>query len=155
MSERPVTAVLATQHVSADPDTNVGKITDLMLDEDVSTVLIVDETGRMIGIVSESTLLAAAFDPPRQAEPVSLYMQRDFVWVDATAPLESVIETFLQHHVRHLPVLDRGRPVGIVSRRRLLRALVEGGLESWAARGEIQSVVEPGDSFPEESGLRW
>ncbi len=109
--------------VTADPDWTVGKITDVMLDEDVSTILIVDQHGRMIGLVTESALLAAAVDPPRQAEAISLYMERKFASVNSRASLDDVVQTFIDRRVRHLPVIEKGCPVGIISRRRLLQEL--------------------------------
>jgi tRNA nucleotidyltransferase (CCA-adding enzyme) len=116
--------LMTTPPVTAAPDWTVGKVIDLMLDRDVSTLLIVDAQGRMVGLVSESSLLAPAFDPQLRAHPISLHMQRQFASVDVRETIEGLLETFLLHRVRHLPVMEDGRPVGVISRRDVLRSLM-------------------------------
>lgn len=111
--------------VVAATDWSVGRVMELLLNEDVSTVLIVDERQRMVGLVTESPLLVAAFDPLVRHDPISLHMHRQFVSVDARATLSDAVEMILLHRVRHLPVLDRGVPIGIVSRRDLLRHVMQ------------------------------
>jgi|GEM_PF-2285930 len=138
MSLQGILRKIVNRPVTADPDWTVGKITDLMLDEDVSTILIVDQHSRMIGLVTESALLVAAVDPPRQTEAISLYMERDFASVDLRASLDDVVQTFISRRVRHLPVIEQGCPVGIISRRRLLREL--------ASRSEEQADPLMSDS---------
>ncbi len=116
-------SMLPAKSVSA--EVSVGKAIEYMLQEDVSLLLVVDGGGRAVGLVSESTLLAAAFDPPLRSDPISLHMERKFASVLADQSLDHVIETFLLHRVRFLPVLDSQRhPVGVVSRRELLRELM-------------------------------
>lgn len=111
---------------TAPADWTVGRVMQYMLEEDISTLLIVDGTGKMLGLVSESALLAAAFDAPLRADPISLHMQRKFASVRRGTPVAEVVETFLLHRVRHLPVVDQNQqPVGIISRRELLRRLFQ------------------------------
>lgn len=142
---------LLARHALADADWTVGKVTDLMLDEDVSTVLIVDGAGRMIGLVSESVLLSAALDPPRQSEPISLYMERHFVSAEAGDSLPRLVATFVENEVRHLPILERGRPVGVISRRKLLQELASGRVEHFphdSASGHHPDGEEKQDVAP-------
>lgn len=116
--------LMSAPPLTAAPDWTVGKVIDLMIERDVSTLLIVDQQGRMVGLVSESSLLAPAFDPQLRAHPISLHMQRQFASVDVRETMEGLIETFLLHRVRHLPVMENGRPVGVISRRDVLRSLM-------------------------------
>ena len=109
---------------TATAECSVNQIIDQMLDEDVSSLLIVDQNERLIGLVTESGLLVAAFDPQLSADPISLHMERRFVSVQPNEPILQVLEKFLLHRVRHFPVLDNGRLLGIVTRRELMRAML-------------------------------
>lgn len=110
-------------------DVTIAKAIETMLQEDVSLLLVADGRGKIIGVLSESTLLAAAFDPPLRADPISLHMERKFVSVKPDHSVEQLVETFLLHRVRYLPILDReGHARGIASRRELLRELIGDGV---------------------------
>lgn len=125
-SAESIRQLMSAPPIVAAPDWTVGRVLDLMLERDVSTLLIVDQQGRMVGLVSESSLLAPAFDPQLRAHPISLHMQRQFASVDIRETTEGLIETFLLHRVRHLPVMENGRPAGVISRRDVLRNLMQG-----------------------------
>ena len=108
--------------VTARPDWSVRKVIDLLLEEDVSSVLIVDENGRLVGLVAESVLLVAACDMQLQSDPISLHMQRRFIAAAPNEPIGQLTEKFLLHRVRFFPVVENRKLVGSVSRRELLRA---------------------------------
>lgn len=110
--------------VTAQPEWSVKRVLDLLLDEDIGSLPIVDSTGRLIGLVTESVLLATAFDPQLQSDPITLHMQRRFLAVGPEEPLGQIIEKFLLHRVRHFPVVGNQRLLGIVTRRQLLRAVL-------------------------------
>ncbi len=119
-----VSDVMTTKFVKAQPDWSVNRIIELILDEDVSSIAIVDSGGRLVGIVTESALLVAAFDPQLGTDPISLHMQRKFISVHPTEPVEQAAEKFLLHRVRHLPVVENNKLLGIITRRDLMRAML-------------------------------
>ncbi len=116
--------VMTTHIVTAKSDWSVNRVIELMLDEDVSSLLVVDDNDRLIGIVTESVLLVAAVDQQLRTDPISLHMERRFVSSSPTEPVNQTIEKFLLHRVRHFPVLDNGKLVGILTRRQLMRGLM-------------------------------
>lgn len=105
-------------------DWTVGQSIDYMLRHALSCLMVVDHHRRLIGLVTESSLLPAALDPMQRSESVSLFMQRKIVTIPESATWEEAVDVFLLHRVRQLPVLRNGVPVGMVSRRRLLEDLV-------------------------------
>ena len=110
--------------VTAKPDWSVSQVIDLILDEDVCSVAIIDSNGRLVGIVTESALLVAAFDPQLRTDPISLHMQRKFISAKPNEPVGQVVERFLLHRVRHFPVVEDNRLLGIITRRDLMRAVL-------------------------------
>ena len=59
---------------------------------------------------------------PTKPPTVGEYMTRDVVTLDENDSLENLLKTFESLRFRHLPVIDDGRLVGLISERELLRA---------------------------------
>ena len=121
--------VMMQKLVTVGPEWSVSKAIEIMLDEDVSSLLIVDRNERLVGLVTESALLVAALDPPLRSDPISLHMERKFVSIGPDDPVGQVVEKFLLHRVRHFPVVKKHKLVGIVTRRELMRALLGAKVE--------------------------
>ncbi len=109
--------------VTIGPEASVNKAIERLLDSNVSSLLVVDKSGRMIGIVDESALLAATVDGQVRNDTVSLHMDRNFAHVRPSDPLANAIDISILHRVRQLPVLENGRLIGLISRRDVLRAI--------------------------------
>lgn len=92
--------------------------------------LAVMEHGRLVGIITERDLTRALADGVDIAETrVEGYMTREPVTVSPETDAADVARTMLDLGVRHLPVMEEGRLVGMVSARDLLT------LEAWDAAG--------------------
>lgn len=81
---------------------------------------LVDDTGSLVGILSRSDLLADAAGDP--ATPIAQVASRDVVTVTPTASVREALGVMITEEVEHLPVLDDGALVGIVTRSDVLRA---------------------------------
>ena len=66
---RPVSDVMTTPVVAAGPGTDIRRIARVMLDHDVSGVPIVNDAGRLVGIISHSDILHAVVTNP----PLSIW----------------------------------------------------------------------------------
>ena len=146
--ERSVKAkdIMTRKVVTVTPDTEVREVARLLTERRISAVPVVDEQGRVLGIVSEGDLvrrpelgterhpswwLRLFLSPEDQArEFVKSHghrardvMTRDPVTVDEEASLEDIAELLETRHIKRVPVVHEGRLVGIVSRADLLRAL--------------------------------
>ena len=61
---------------------------------------------------------------PAEATPVADVMARDVVTVDLTHNFADCLRLMHQHRIRHLPVMDAGRPITVVSIRDFLEEAV-------------------------------
>jgi CBS domain-containing protein len=115
----PISTLLARKrsgvHAVASTITVAEAVGD-MVHHQVGAVLVVDE-GRLAGIFTERDVLRRVVGSgldPRQAV-VSDVMTRDIVTVAPTATVEQVMEIFTERRCRHLPVVDEGRILGVIS----------------------------------------
>jgi CBS domain-containing protein len=126
-STAPVATVMHRSTVSVRPDTTLRQVAETLAREEVGAVVIKGSEG-LAGIVSERDLvraLAEGLDP--DSERAVDVMTFDVLSVESIASIDEVARTMLEGGIRHLPVVDAGGPVGIVSIRDLLGAFVDPG----------------------------
>ncbi len=102
---------------------NLGQAIALMYEANVGAILIVDDDGKLTGIFSERDLLKKiAGQTAAYAElPVTQFMTPRPESVSNTDTLNFVLQKMDAGGYRHVPVLEDGRPVGIISARDMLR----------------------------------
>ena len=131
--------------VTAKPDTSVSDTAQLMLANRIGAIPVVDDEDRVVGIVSDHDLLRhPPSDSPRawwlrlfDKDAVCLediatardlkvedVMVRRVTTVSDTTPIGVLGSLMRRRRLKHVPVLHRGKLVGIVSRSDLLDALV-------------------------------
>ncbi|MFZ5851945.1 MAG: CBS domain-containing protein [Actinomycetota bacterium] len=80
--------------------------------------LVVIEAGRLVGIVTERDVLrAVATGRNVDSTTVGDVMTRDVVTTTGDASVRDAARVMAQHWIRHLPVVDGDRVVGILSQR--------------------------------------
>lgn len=126
-----VATLMVTEMVTARPNETVAEVARRMADNRIGAVLVV-EGGELKGLFSERDLLNRVVADFRNPETTRLehVCTKDVVTIDVDAPVRRVLELFREKRFRHLPVVDNGKPVGILSVRDFLEYLV-GGLESY------------------------
>jgi CBS domain-containing protein len=97
----------------------------IMADQDIG-FLVVLEGDRVVGVVSErdcARRVVLAKKSP-EATPVSDIMVRNVITVDTAHTFADCLRLMHQHGVRHLPVIDQGKVVAVISIRDLLSEAV-------------------------------
>jgi CBS domain-containing protein len=115
--------IMTTQVVSVDPDDSITKTLDLMFQHGLSSLPVVNGSGRLVGIISEFDLLELAWDGDCRSSEVYQYMTRQVHTVDEDEELSCVAERFRLFGISRLPVLHGERVVGIIDRHVLLACL--------------------------------
>jgi len=108
------------------PTCSVGSAIELLIQEQISGLPVVDENERLVGIVTEFALLATAYDDSIASESVDKHMTTDVLTVDVDDTVRKVADLFIVHRVRRVPVMEKGRIAGLISRRDVLKAVYEG-----------------------------
>ncbi len=107
------------------PSCTIQEAVELLLSEDISGLPVVDDRGRLVGIVTEFALLAVAYDEKVMQDAVAQHMTTDLLTVEASDPIRKVADLCVVHRVRRVPVMDSGKLVGLISRCDVLRAIYE------------------------------
>jgi CBS domain-containing protein len=111
---------------SLPPDVTVAEAAKEMDRHRVGAILVIED-GRIVGIFTErdvlSRVVATGIDP--KTTPIESVMTRDPITVASSTTVEEVMALFTNKRFRHLPVVDDGRLVGLVSIGDVLRRMVD------------------------------
>jgi CBS domain-containing protein len=111
--------------VAVAPEDTLGEAAERMAEEGVGSAIVLD-SGRLIGILTERDLLGAVAGRVHTSEArVREWMTGDPITATESTSADEAMRTMLEHGFRHLPVVEGGRTVGVVSLRELMRAAME------------------------------
>jgi CBS domain-containing protein len=102
--------------VTVQPEQTIRQALALLSEHNIGALVVVDDAARPVGILSERDVVrAAARNEQVFGEPVRALMTRDVVLGTPADDLAAVGSTMTERRIRHLPVVDGGRLVGMVS----------------------------------------
>ena len=107
------------------PEQSARDAARLMSRFDISAVIVVDDAGQLAGIVTERDLSRRVVDPDLRGSEVALadIMTPNPAWLRPEDNALRAMDTMRNLRIRHLPVVEEGQVVGIVSIRDLRNVL--------------------------------
>lgn len=140
--------VMVTNVIAIGPNASVQEVADILLTNRISAVPVVDDHGELIGIISEGDLIRRAeLGTERRrswwleiiaseskedlaieymkshASKVGDIMTREVITATPGTPLRDVAALLEKNRIKRVPIVERGKMVGIVSRANLVQAL--------------------------------
>jgi CBS domain-containing protein len=166
---------MTTPALAVRPHSDVQEIAELLLECRISAVPVVDDDGRVCGIVSEGDLINRADAGTRHRRSWWLemlkgpeersreflrthgrraadVMTRDVVTAAEDTPLPEIAALLEKHQVKRVPVLREGRLVGIVSRANLLQGFALSA-PSWPMLQSDRQIRDALNRALHEAGL--
>jgi len=110
--------------LTAEPDTLLYDAMDMIARHHITGLPVVDEKMRLLGIITEKDILNCIVDSAPIDATVEAYMTTNVVSFDVKAGLDLICECLIERDFHRVPVVDRGRLVGIISRSDVLRKRV-------------------------------
>jgi CBS domain-containing protein len=129
--------------VTIEPNASLAEAVKLLAGKRIGAALILGADRRIAGIISERDIVRAlaAGGPAALQEPVSQTMTRKVEICNESETLSSIMERMTAGKFRHMPVVDQGRLIGVVSIGDIVKhRLREMEHESVALRDYIQTA---------------
>ncbi len=109
------------------PNTDVFEAIRKLLAHKITGAPVLDDHGKIVGAFSELDCLRITLNSTYyegMGGKVSEYMTPDVTTVDADTSILELAELFSKSTLRHFPVTDNGKLVGVISRVDVLKALL-------------------------------
>src|ERR1700675_4993130 len=138
--------VMVTDVIAVKPNNNVQDVAEILLTNRISAVAVIDDTGKLVGMVSGGDLLRrteagtgherswwlrllmgrellAAEFLKEHSRKVADVMTRDVISAEPATPVADIATLLERHRIKRAPFVRNGKVVGIVSRANLIQAL--------------------------------
>ncbi len=126
--------------VTLSPNLDVFSAIDVLLKKRISGAPVVDESGEFLGIFSEKSSLQvivnAAYDNLPDAGLMP-FVDRSPHTITPDTDLLTICQTFLNQATRRLPIVEAGKLLGQISRRDVMRKVIELGREKKCGHSEL------------------
>jgi CBS domain-containing protein len=140
MFDKPVRSVMRRQKVlRAAPETLVSKAAKLMAAKNVGAIMVIEDD-RLVGIFTERDVVfrVVARGLDAQATRLADVMTRAPHTIDPDKPFGYALLVMQEKGFRHLPVIQDGKPIGIVSS----RSAMDPELEEFVSEAERRKHFE-------------
>ena len=120
--------LMSTALLVVAPEDTLGEVAEKMREHDTGSALVADH-GRLIGILTARDLLRAYAGRAHPSEArVREWMTAEPVTLPGTAGAQAAVLLMNEHGIHHLPVVEHGRPVGILGYRQAVAGLSTSGI---------------------------
>src|SRR5262249_36940950 len=101
---------------------SVRDIASQLVGNGFSGMPVADRDGTVVGVITEADIIKALVDQ-KSLETLTAYdvMTANPTTVDVDTPVQEILKVLQEHHILRVPVTDRGKLVGIVSRSDLIK----------------------------------
>jgi CBS domain-containing protein len=158
--------VMVSPVITVKPSTSVPEVAETLVKQRISGVPVVDDQGRLVGIVSEGDLLhraetrterrhswwltALIGDRALASEYIKAHshkvgdvMTKQVITATPDTPLREIAALLEKNSIKRVPIVENGRIVGIVSRANLVQAMASNrkGLEAPVSDTAIREKI--------------
>ncbi len=113
--------VMTSNVVTLSPKDSAEVAVRILLRHEISGAPVLDDDNMLVGIISEFQLLSVIYDQATNSTPVGDLMTTNVISVHEDAQLSEIADVLISRRIRRVPVVNHGRLKGLVSRRDLLR----------------------------------
>lgn len=143
MSHRPIREVIQDREVvTADSTASVADAARLMAEQKIGAMIVCEEN-RLVGVFTERDALyrviASGRDPERT--PLAEVMTRHPQTISPDKPLGHALHLMYEGGFRHVPVVERDRPIGMVTSRDALSPDLREFAEEMDEREHIGEIL--------------
>jgi len=93
--------------VTVTAETNVETAAEILLEEQIGSVVVVDANGKLRGILTSTDFVQiVAEKQPKDETPVREYMTEDVITVSVQDSIQYAADRIITYGIHHLPVVD-------------------------------------------------
>lgn len=126
-------SILIKDYMDRDPhaiakDATVEEVVRILMDAKITGAPVVDADNNIVGFVSEQDCIREMLNDAfycEESRPVAAVMSKEVATVAPNTSIVELAETMAKGSPKNYPVCEEGKLVGLISRRLILKALLE------------------------------
>lgn len=116
--------VMTREVITAKKEMLLTDVMEVLLEKRISGIPIVDDQGRLEGIVTEIDLVNSMLSGNADETKVGEIMSTSITFFPPNATCAEMASCFTANRIRRVPIVDKDKLVGIVSRRDILKEML-------------------------------
>jgi CBS domain-containing protein len=142
--------IMTKNVITVSPEMKIHKLAKLFIDKNISGAPVVDEAGKLLGVVNEEgvifqdkkvhlptfinlsfgflTLGSERYNEEIKkitASTVSSIMEKDITTINPNIEIEDAATLMLEKEIYYLPVVDKDKLVGLITKKDIVRAIAK------------------------------
>ncbi|MBU1112511.1 MAG: CBS domain-containing protein [Candidatus Omnitrophica bacterium] len=142
--------IMTKKVITVSPEMDIHKLAELFMKKNISGAPVVDKNGKLLGVVKEEglifhdkkvhlptfinlslgflTLGTKRYNEEIKkitAKKVSRIMEKDVVTIDSNREIESAATLMIEKESYYLPVVDKNKLVGVITKKDIVRAIAK------------------------------
>lgn len=125
--------IMTPDPLTEPPATSLADAAASMRERSVGSIIVVDDGGGVVGILTERDLVKATADGAHPTDAtVDEWMTHSPVTMPSDGDVTHALDQMMERHFRHIPIVDGSKLVGVVSFRQLVEAAKIRKVDPWA-----------------------
>ncbi len=117
--------IMTKDVITIEPEVTLDKAIKKLVKNKISGMPVVDDSGKMIGIISEKDILNFAFSGYLRNTKVKKAMSKNVIHFTPETRIEKIAVAISKYQFRRVPIVKDGKVIGIVSRRDIIRNVLK------------------------------
>ena len=122
MAEKLVLSLIKRKCITIKEDSTISDLADLLTLNNIGAVVVVDSNNKAIGIVSERDVIR---NYNKNYNYIKNIMTNKLISCDLSISSTSLLEIMNKNKVRHVPIINKDKLLGIVSIGDVVKRLIE------------------------------
>ncbi len=115
--------IMSSPPITVNEKTPVEEAVKVMNENNVSSVMVVNDAGELVGIFTDRDLrFAVAEGKVGKGLPIHMLMTENPITVTPSTPVLEAMKKMREINVKHLPVVDGKKPLGMITSRDIIDA---------------------------------
>lgn len=123
MTTRHASDIMTSPVITVHKDTKLTEVIDLLLRWNISSLPVVGDDQRLLGLVTEYDVMDFALDGHAAEATAGEAMSAEVVAFPPEANVDELVNCSVSKRIHRMPIVRDGKVVGMVSRRDILREM--------------------------------
>lgn len=112
----PTEQLMSQDMITVTPDAHIEEAVDILLNEDIGSLVVVDDTDELVGVITSNDFLHVVSEGNSNDDAtVSEYMSDQVVTAKPEDSIQTAAARMITNGISHLPVEDEEGVVGMLS----------------------------------------